>query len=53
MELNKINTNTVRDHPFKMSACLRGGGVNNWPTLPTDSMYIKTADGRGVGVENL
>ena len=28
---------TVRDHPFKTSACLRGGGVKNWPNLPTDS----------------
>ena len=27
----------LRDHPFKMSACLRGGGVKNLPFLPTDS----------------
>ena len=27
----------VRDHPFKTSACLRGGGVKNLPNLPTDS----------------
>ena len=27
----------IRDHPFKTSACLRGGGVKNWPNLPTDS----------------
>ena len=27
----------IRDHPFKMSACLRGGGVKNWPNLPMDS----------------
>ena len=26
-----------RDHPFKTSALLRGGGVNNLPNLPTDS----------------
>ena len=25
------------DHPFKTSARLRGGGVKNWPNLPTDS----------------
>ena len=27
----------LRDHSFKTSACLRGGGVKNWPNLPTDS----------------
>ena len=27
----------VRDHPFKTSACSRGGGVKNLPNLPTDS----------------
>ena len=27
----------LRDHPFKTSARLRGGGVKNWPNLPTDS----------------
>ena len=27
----------IRDHPFKTSACLRVGGVKNWPKLPTDS----------------
>ena len=27
----------LRDHPFKTSACLRGGGVKNLPNLPTDS----------------
>ena len=26
-----------RDHPFKTSACSRGGGVKNLPNLPTDS----------------
>ena len=24
-----------RDHPFKTSAFFRGGGVKNWPNLPT------------------
>ena len=23
----------LRDHSFKTSACLRGGGVENWPDL--------------------
>ena len=27
----------LRDHPFKTSACFRGGGVKNWPNLQTDS----------------
>ena len=27
----------LRDHPFKTSACLRGGEVKNLPNLPTDS----------------
>ena len=27
----------LRDHPFKTSACSRGGGVKNLPNLPTDS----------------
>ena len=27
----------VRDHPFKTSPFFRGGGVKNWPNLPTDS----------------
>ena len=31
----------IRDHPFKTSACLRGGGVSPLPTF---------ADARGVGV---
>ena len=35
--LMKPLTMPVRDHPFKMSACLRGGGVKNLPNLPTDS----------------
>ena len=26
-----------RDHPFKTSTLLRGGGVKNLPNLPTDS----------------
>ena len=25
-----------REHPFKTSTCLRGGGVKNLPNLPTD-----------------
>ena len=29
--------NRIRDHPFKTSACSRGGGVKNLPNLPTDS----------------
>ena len=27
-----------RDHPFKTSAFFRGGGVQNSPNLPTDSI---------------
>ena len=27
----------TRDHPFNTSAFLGGGGVKNWPNLPTDS----------------
>ena len=27
----------IRDHLFKTSAFLRGGGVKNLPNLPTDS----------------
>ena len=27
----------LRDHPFKTSACSRGGGVKIFPNLPTDS----------------
>ena len=27
----------IRDHPFKTLAFFRGGGVKNWPNLPTDS----------------
>ena len=34
---NKFSLITVRDHPFKTSALLRGGGVKNLPYLPTDS----------------
>ena len=48
----KWGTIWPRDHPFKTSACLRGGGVKNLPNLPTDSTK-KTVDGRGVGVKNL
>ena len=39
------------DHRFKTLAFLRGGGIKDWPNLPTDSSK-KTADGRGVGVKN-
>ena len=43
----------LRDHPFKTSACSRGGGVKNLPNLPMDStIKVKSADGRGVGVKN-
>ena len=31
------SASSVRDHPFKTSACLWGGGVKNLPNLPTDS----------------
>ena len=34
---NAMATYKVRDHPFKTSACSRGGGVKNLPNLPTDS----------------
>ena len=34
---NKGITKVLRDHPFKTSACSRGGGVKNLPTLLTDS----------------
>ena len=53
------------DHPFKMSACLRGGGVSHWADgqKVKRSQYIRiknplhkhfcwNADGRGVGVKN-
>ena len=37
-ELARLRIVTIlRDHPFKTSACLRGGGVKNLPNLPTDS----------------
>ena len=39
---------TLRDHPFKTSACSRGGGVKNLPNLPTDSTKkLPTVVGRG------
>ena len=38
----------IRDHPFKTSAHLRGGGVKNWPNLPTDSSKkLPTEGGKG------
>ena len=50
-----LNTNHqihpfVRDHPFKTSAICRGGGVQNWSNLPTDSS--KKLPTEGVGVKN-
>ena len=36
------------DHPFKMLACSRGGGVKNLPNLPTDGSK-KIAGGGGLG----
>ena len=35
--LGTDNEVIVWDHPFKTSACSRGGGVKNLPNLPTDS----------------
>ena len=32
-----ISIKPIRDHPFKTSGFLRGGGVKNLPNLPTDS----------------
>ena len=45
----------LRDHPFKTSACLRGGGVKNLPNLPTDSTKkLPTVGGWGSKIgENL
>ena len=38
----------VWDHPFKMLASFRGGGVKNGPNLPTDSSKkLPTGGGRG------
>ena len=37
-----------RDHPFKTSALLRGGGVKYLPNLPMDSTKkLPTVGGRG------
>ena len=33
----RLHRRKHRDHPFKTSACFRGGGVKNLPNLPTDS----------------
>ena len=39
---------TLRDHPFKTSAFLIGGGVKNWPNLPANSSKkLPTEGGRG------
>ena len=35
--INKMASNSLRDHPFKTSAFFRGEGVKNLPNLPTDS----------------
>ena len=32
-----ISNYMIGDHPFKTSACLRGGGVKNLLNWPTDS----------------
>ena len=32
-----LEKSCIRDQTFKTSACSRGGGVKNWPNLPTDS----------------
>ena len=43
-----VHCGHVGDHSFKTSACLRGGGVKNWPNLPTDSSKkLPTEGGRG------
>ena len=43
-----IAVSYLRDHPFKTSAFFRGGGVKNWPNLPTDnSKKLPTGGGRG------
>ena len=52
----------IRDHPFKTSACHRGGGVSPCadglkPTVHMDQKstsyaFFWNADGRGVGVRN-
>ena len=43
-----LKISCFRDHPFKTSACLRGGGVKNLPNLPTDSTKkLPTGGGRG------
>ena len=50
-EKTRLYLRSIRDHPFKTSAYFRGGGIKNWPNLPMDNNK-KTADGRGVGVNN-
>ena len=42
---------SIRDHPFKTSACLRGGGVKNLPNLLTDNTKKLPTVG-GVVVKN-
>ena len=44
----RVESATLRDHPFKTLACFRGGGVKNWPNLPTDSTKkLPMVGGRG------
>ena len=52
MKLIKISNYDFRDHPFKTSACFRGGGVKNLPNLPTDSTKKLPTVG-GVGVKKV
>ena len=41
---NSLKKSYIRDHPFKTSACFRGGEVSPLPTF---------ADARGVGVSGM
>ena len=44
----KTYQDPVGDHPFKTSAFFRGGGVKNFPNLPTDtSKKLPTVVGSG------
>ena len=44
----KISAFSIGDHPFKMSAFFKGGGVKNLPNLPMDSSKKLP----GLGVKN-
>ena len=47
MKRHSISDHQGGDHPIKMSAFLMGGGVKNWPNLPTDnSKKLPTEGGR-------